>query len=181
MIRWRDQHQRVVGEVLTHQIHVLGRLTHDVEVVLVVGQALQQHLAVAHQHRHLDTRVGCAEAAQQLGHGVLHRGQDGQLETAALHALQRSEVLRQTLHADLDVLAGVAQCLARSGQKYLLAHLLEQGLPHGLGQLLDLQRQRGGRQMQLLGCAGEAALAGHGEKDAQLVQGGVAWVHVGLE
>jgi hypothetical protein len=35
--------------------------------------------------------------------------------------------------------------------------------------------------VQLFCGAGEAALAGHGEKDAQLIQGGVTWVHGGDE
>jgi len=171
------QHQRVVGKVLAHHVHVLGRLAHDVEVVLVGGQALQQVFAVADLHGHLDARVRHAEAAQQLGHGVFHGGEDGYAQAAALHPVQRVQVLRQALQPLGHVLAGLGQRLTGGGGVDLFAQLFEQGLAHRFGQLLDLQRQRGRRQVQRLGRTGKAAMLGHRPEDAQLVQGDVAQVH----
>ncbi|MDT4880284.1 hypothetical protein FQZ97_1160240 [compost metagenome] len=74
-------------------------------------------------------------------------------------------------------MAGIGQGLAGGGEKDLFAQLLEQRLAHGFRQLLDLQRQRGRRQVQRFGGAREAAVARHRVKDAQLVQGGVAQLH----
>ena len=74
-------------------------------------------------------------------------------------------------------IAGIG--LAGGGEKDLLAQLLEQRLPHGFRELLDLQRQRGRREVQFFGRTREAVVARHGQEDAQLVQGGVAQVHSG--
>ena len=180
MVRRRHQHQRVVGKGLAHQVHLFRRLAHDDQVVLVGRQSLQQRLAVAHEHGDLDARVCCAEAAQQLGHAVLHRGQDGQFQAAALHTLQRGEVFAQPLQAHIDVGAGLGQHVACGRQEDFLAQLFEQRLTHGFRQLLDLQRQRGRREVQGLGRAREAVVLRDGVKDAQLVQGGVSEVHGGL-
>ena len=174
----RDQHERVVRKVFTHHVHVLWGLAHDVEVVLVAGQALQQVFPVAHHHGHVDTGVRRTKATEQFGHGVFDGGQDGQLQTATLHALQRGQVFAQQVHALRDVLAGLGQGLAGRRQEDFFAQLFEQRLAHGVGELLDLQRQRGRRQVQGLGGAGKAVVLGHGLKDAQLVQGGVSQVHV---
>ena len=156
---------------------MVGGLAHDVQVVLVLHQALQQVFPVAHHHCHLDARVGRTEAAQQLGHGVFHGGEDGQFQAAFFHALQGRQVLRQALHAFFDVCARIGQRASGGGEEDFFAQLLEQGLAHGVGQLFDLQRQRGRRQVQGFSRTGKTVVPGHGQKNAQLVQGGVAQVH----
>ena len=141
----RSHHdQGVVGKGFTKHVHVLGGLAHDVEVVLVLRQTLEQVFAVAHHHGHVDTGVCCAKAAQQFGHGVLHGGEDGNFQAAALYTLQRGQVIAEQVHAPCDVLASLGQDLACGRQKNLFAQLLKQGLPHGFSQLLDLQRQSWG-------------------------------------
>ena len=104
--------QGVVCKGFTKHVHVLRWLAHDVEVVLVLRQAMQQVFAVAHHHGHVDARMRCAKAAQQFGHGVLHGGEDGNFQAAALHALQRGQVVAEQVHAPGDVLTGLGQDLA---------------------------------------------------------------------
>jgi hypothetical protein len=55
----------------------------------------------------------------------------------------------------------------------LLAQLLEERKPDHAPQLLDLHRHRGLAQVQLLGGAGEALLAGDGFEHLELAKGEV--------
>ena len=84
--------------------------------------------------------MGRTEPAQQLGHGVFHGGEDGQFQAAFFHALQGRQVLRQALHALLNVGTRIGQRAPGGGEKDFFAQLLEQGLAHRVGQLFDLQR-----------------------------------------
>ena len=74
-------------------------------------------------------------------------------------------------------MARFGQCSTSRREKDLLAQLLEQGLANVLSQLLDLQRQGGGCEMQRLCRPSKTVVLSHGLKDAQLMERGVSKLH----
>ena len=69
-----------------------------------------------------------------------------------------------------ELVARLAQRVTRAGEMKLAPALLEELDLERLGELLELQRHRRLREMQLLGGASDAAEAGHRLENQQLGQ-----------
>ena len=130
MVRRGDDNQRIVGKGLGHQFGLHGRPPHYRQLLLVVGELAQQRLAVGDVQAEAHTRVALIEHSQQPTCEVIGGTGDGDLQPAALHALELFEYLGRLFQLQGNSPAVVEHFLARLGEVHLLAQMIEQRQTH---------------------------------------------------
>jgi hypothetical protein len=142
----------------------------EVHVVGAGGQAREQLRALAHVQAPLHAGMPGAELGKQARGDRAGLRLGGELQRLGPRLAKRAQPGIGAQQAMDELVAGVAQRVARAGEVQLAAALLEERHLHGLGELLDLQRYGGLGEVQLFGRARHAAQAGYGFEDQELRQ-----------
>ena len=128
-----DDHQRIGHERGAGQREIRRRTRHDVEVVQVLTQPVDDAVAVQELHRGLHPGTRLAERAQDT-RGEILRGVDHRdLEQAALAPAQGLDALLEGLPLGLDALRRLGELPAGFGQEDLTSDDLVQRHPDGFG------------------------------------------------
>jgi hypothetical protein len=173
-----DDDQRVVHEVLGHDVQTVRRAAGDRQIGVVVGQRGQDELAVRDLEAHAHTRVPTIELCNQARQKVVGGGHHGQSQQTPFEAAELVHGGIQVDHACSNVTRVPLQLLSCFGQEHALAHLFEQRQRDLLLQLLHLHRHGRLRQVQFGGGPRDGAAARHRFEDLQMSQGdvhGVRW------
>jgi hypothetical protein len=117
--------------------------------------------------------VALAEGGDQPGHEVVGGAGHGDGQPAAREALHLVDDHLRFRELGGDGAGVVVHLATRVREEDALAHLLEQGQPHVLLQLLDLHGDRRLGQVQLLRGPGEAQVPGHRLEGLELPEGEV--------
>jgi len=158
MIARGHHHQRIRRKGKGLDIGLtFGCLAHDVEVVLVGADALQDAIPVRDLESRANARKLLAELSQQLRGEILGRGDDAEAQTTALDPFQVVDLHLQVGQGLEDCAAGIVELGPGLGGPDLTTVLLEQRQAQDVGQLLGLHRHRGLGDEQLVRGAGEAA------------------------
>ncbi|EPZ17345.1 hypothetical protein M622_00845 [Thauera terpenica 58Eu] len=163
MVGGGDHHQRVGEKGRGDHRRRQRWAAHDVEVVEVVCQPAQHGVAVQYHQRHFHRRTFAPELAQQAGDEGLRGADHGQAQAPADVAAQLGKRLVEQLELLLQPRCACHHDLARRCQMQAAADALEQWQADLFGELAQLGRQRGLGEVQALGGARDAALAGDGE------------------
>ena len=149
------------------------RAHHHGQIGQVVAELSEQFGAVVHGQVELDAGMAAREFDHQAREKIIAGADHGDVQLAAGDAAE----LRQRFLGFLELLddgaAVVEQLGAARRQIHLLAELLEQHQPHVAFQRFHLRRYGRLGQVQFLGRAGVAEVAGHGFEHFQLAQGGM--------
>ena len=140
MVGCGDHDQRVIQERLRADVQAVGRLPQDGQVGAVVGELLQDGVAVGDLQDHIDVGIALAKPGEQL-RGEVVGGVDHRNRQLAM--AQPFHFIEHRLHfGELlgDVAAVLEQFAPGLGEKDLLAHLLEQRQADAFLELLDLHR-----------------------------------------
>jgi len=173
----RDDDQRIAQEARRHHRLLGRRLGHDVEIVDVSGQTLEDRLAVLHDERDLDRRPRPAELAEQARDEGFRRADHGQPELAALVAAQLGERRVEVLQFLLEARRRGDQRLAGRGQVQAATDHLVEGQAGLFGQLAQLGGERRLGEVEGARGARDAAFTGDGKEQAQLVQGEMHYLY----
>jgi hypothetical protein len=173
VVDWRHEHVRVRREGLGARGQLLGRPAHDGDVHLVALQHLHQLLAVAHLQPDFHARVLVLELRQQRWQEVLGGADHADGQLPGLHLLEARGRVLGVLERGQHLARVDQHVLARGGERHLPPRAFEQRQADVPLQLLDLHRDRGRREVQGLGRAREAEVAGHLVEHPQLAEGGV--------
>ena len=173
MVRRRHDDVGMRRERFVERVHFQRRAHHHGDVGQVVGQLTQKLFAVVHGQVQFHAGIAAREFNQQAREKVVAGADHGDVQFAAGNAFE----LRQRFLGFLELLddgaAVVQQFGAARREEDFLAELLKQGQSDVAFQRLDLDRYRRLGQMQFLGRARVAQMAGDGLENLQLAQGGV--------
>ncbi len=142
-------------ERLGREFALRRRMAHHGEVELVRGEPPQQLLAVADAEMHADAGMVLAKRGDDPREEVIARVDHGHVEEAALPRLEARDRLLRAADVAQDLAGARQHFLARLGEPEAAAHPLEElGVRMPL-ELAHLDRDRGWREVQLLGRARE--------------------------
>ena len=168
MRRRGNHHQRIFHESLGAHVGALRRLAHDGEVGDVLGELLDDGIAVGDRQADLYLGMRLDEFGQQLRHEIVGGADRGDIEVAALQPLHLVEHRFHFLHQLQHGARIVQQFVSGRGEMQFFAGLLEQRQAHGTFGLLDLHRYGGLRQIQFRRRARMVKMAGYAFEDLQL-------------
>ena len=168
-MRWRsDHHQRIFHEGFGAHVRALRRLAHDGEVGDVLGELLDDGIAVGDGQADLYLGMCLDEFRQQLRHEIVGGADHGDVQVAALQPFHFVEHRFHFLHQLQHRARIVQQFVAGRREMQLFAGLLEQRQAHRTLRLLDLHRNGGLRQIQFRRRARMIKMAGYAFEDLQL-------------
>jgi hypothetical protein len=167
-------HQRIGCEGIDFDVGQLLRdMADDVQVVFVARQACQHPVVVVDFEREFDIGVLACELAEDAGRQVLGGGDRGKAQPAALESAEIRQLDFEVGQGAQNFPAGVVELTADLGGEGFSPHLFEQGQSHRIGELLDLNRDGGLRQVELFCRVGETAQTDDRLEHLQLAERGV--------
>jgi hypothetical protein len=165
-----DQHVGVAGHRLGVGVDLDRDAAHHGEVDGVVLELLQQALAVADRELNLDAGMRLRELGEQAGHEVFGGADQADRQLAGLGTEQALQVGLGVLDFAEHAQRVVHQQITGIGQRDAAPQAFEQRQADVVLELLELHRDGRRRQVQLLGGAGVAEVAGGDDEDLQLAE-----------
>jgi hypothetical protein len=150
----RHDHVRMRREGLGGEFLARRRMAHDRQVDRMIGEALQELITVAHGEAHAHARMAITESREEPREEVVARVDHRHVEEPALERLQSRDRLLGVANVREDLARAGEHLFAGLAQPESTARALEKGRAGVAFQLPDLDRDRGRREVQLLGRAG---------------------------
>jgi hypothetical protein len=149
------------------------RMAHHRKIDSMVGEAFEELVAIAHGEAHADARMQVAESSEQPRKEIVARVDHRDVEDSALHGREARDRLLGAADVGEDVACACEDLLARLGEPQPAPGALEElGIRVAL-ELADLDRDRGRREVQLLGRARERQVPRRAFENAKLPEGRV--------
>jgi len=168
MLRGRDHDERVRHEGRRAQRQIGRRTRHDVEVVMVLPEAVDDAVAVEQDHRDVDARTGGAEGAEQTRREILGGVDHRDLEQPALAAAQRLDVLLEGVPLHLDAARGLGEFATGLGQEDLTTDHFIKRQADRFGEIAEVHRGRRLGDVCLFGRSADAAGGHQGSEKLEL-------------
>ena len=141
------------------------------QVQLAAGDARAQPHAAVLDQPHLDARPGAAEAREERADQALERlGGGAQPQRARPSARQCAGALAQRVRRAQDLARALQEVFALGGEVQTAADAVEERQAQLALEVADLARERGLREAQLRGGAGDVAGVGHADEVAEVPQ-----------